>query len=118
MRPSPIGTKRWRACGVEYGSGDRLPHAIADQDNILEYLAREAGIATAEKYDAAFRALLSRLAVFPGLGAPRPELGEGIRTYVLHPYVVIYEGGPGSETAVIHRIVHGRRDMRADIIKS
>jgi toxin ParE1/3/4 len=81
------------------------------------WLARR-GSPPRRKYDAAFRALLSRLAVFPGLGAPRPELGEGIRTYVLHPYVVIYEGGPGSETAVIHRIVHGRRDIRADIIKS
>jgi plasmid stabilization system protein ParE len=40
------------------------PFAIADQDEILRYLAREAGILVAEKYDAAFRALLQRLRIF------------------------------------------------------
>jgi plasmid stabilization system protein ParE len=62
------------------------PFAIADQG----YLAREAGILVAEKYDAAFRALLQRLADFPGIGAPRPALGEGVRICVISPYVVIY----------------------------
>jgi len=37
------------------------PLAVADQDGILRYLAREAGFPTVEKYDAAFRALLLRL---------------------------------------------------------
>jgi plasmid stabilization system protein ParE len=32
------------------------PYAIADQDDILRYLHREAGLRTVEKYDAAFRA--------------------------------------------------------------
>jgi toxin ParE1/3/4 len=93
------------------------PFAITDQDEILGYLAREAGISTAEKYDAAFRALLSRLAAFPGIGAPRPELGAAIRTYVVHPYVVIYEGDPDGDTVVIHRVIHGRRDIKPGVIK-
>ena len=71
------------------------PFAVADQDEILRYLAREAGFAIAEKYDAAFRALLSRLSDFPGIGAPRPVLGASIRIYVINPYVVIYEGTTG-----------------------
>jgi plasmid stabilization system protein ParE len=93
------------------------PFAIADQDEILRYLAQEAGVAVAEKYDAAFRALLLRLSDFPGIGAPRPMLGDSIRIYAINPYVVIYEGSPDSDTVLIHRVVHGRRDIRPDAIK-
>jgi toxin ParE1/3/4 len=93
------------------------PFAISDQDEILRYLAREAGFATAEKYDAAFRALLSRLSDFPGIGAPRPALGDGIRICVINPYVVIYEGSQDSETVIVHRVVHGRRDIKPDLIE-
>jgi toxin ParE1/3/4 len=93
------------------------PFAISDQDEILRYLAREAGVAVAERYDAAFRALLLRLADFPGIGAPRPALGDNVRIYAINPYVVIYEGSHGSEAVIIHRVVHGRRDIRPDMIK-
>jgi toxin ParE1/3/4 len=93
------------------------PFAITDQDEILGYLAREAGLAVAEKYDAAFRALLERLADFPGIGAPRPALGDGVRIYVISPYVVIYEGSQESETVVVHRVVHGHRDIKPDLLK-
>lgn len=93
------------------------PYALADQDDILRYLAREAGLPTAEKYHAAFRALLLRLADFPGLGALRPGLGYAVRIYTIDPYVVIYEGGQDSDTAIVHRIVHGHRDIRLDLIE-
>jgi len=93
------------------------PYALADQDDILRYLAREAGLPTVEKYDAAFRALLLRLADFPGIGAPRPGLGDGIRIYVIDPYVVIYEGGQDSDTVIVHRVVHGHRDIKPDLIE-
>jgi toxin ParE1/3/4 len=93
------------------------PHALADQDDILRHLAREAGVPTVEKYHAAFRAFLERLGDSPGLGAPRPLLGEGIRIWVIAPYVVIYEGGHDSDSVVVHRIVHGRRNIRPDLIR-
>jgi toxin ParE1/3/4 len=93
------------------------PFALTDQDEILRYLAREAGLLVAEKYDTAFRALLQRLADFPGIGAPRPVLGNEIRIYVISPYIVIYEGNQDSETVIVHRIVHGRRDIKPDLLK-
>jgi plasmid stabilization system protein ParE len=93
------------------------PSALADQDDILRYLHREAGLPTAEKYDAAFRALLLRLVDSPGIGAPRAELGDGIRIWVVRPYVVIYEGSHDSETVIVHRVVHGRRNIQPDFIK-
>lgn len=93
------------------------PHALTDQDDILRYLTREAGLPTAEKYHAAFDDLLSRLAEFPGIGAPRPGLGHSIRIWTIDPYVIIYEGDQDSDTVIIHRVVHGRRDIRPDLIK-
>jgi toxin ParE1/3/4 len=93
------------------------PYALADQDDILDYLAREAGMPTAEKYDAAFRALLLRLADFPGIGALRPGLGDDVRIYTIDPYVVIYEWSQDSDTLVVHRVVHGHRDIRPILIQ-
>jgi plasmid stabilization system protein ParE len=93
------------------------PYAIADQDEILRYLHREAGLPTVEKYDEAFRALLVRLADSPGIGAPRPGLGDGIRIWVIHPYVVIYEGSHDSDAVIVHRVVHGRRNIQPDLIE-
>jgi toxin ParE1/3/4 len=58
-----------------------------------------------------------RLADFPGIGAPRPGLGDGIRIYVIDPYVVIYEGGQDSDTVIVHRVVHGHRDIKPDLIE-
>ncbi len=91
--------------------------AISDQDEILRTLHRTSGLATVMKYDAAFRALLQELADFPGIGAPRSELGEGIRIVTINPYVVIYEGCLKAETVVVHRIVHGRRDIHGGLIE-
>jgi plasmid stabilization system protein ParE len=93
------------------------PYAIADQDDILRYLHREAGLPTTEKYDAAFRAFLLRLADSPGIGAPRPGLGDNIRIWVVAPYVVIYEGNQDSDTVIVHRVVHGRRNVQPDLIE-
>ncbi len=93
------------------------PFALADQDEILTYLVGEAGFPVAQKYDLAFRALLERLSHFPGIGAPRPELGDGVRIYVINPYIAIYEGGPDSDVIVIHRVVHGRRDIQPSMIQ-
>jgi plasmid stabilization system protein ParE len=93
------------------------PYAIADQDDILRYLHREAGLPTVEKYDAAFRGFLLRLADSPGIGSLRPELGDGIRIWVIPPYVVIYEGSHNSDAVIVHRIVHGRRNIQPDLIE-
>lgn len=48
--------------------------------------------------------------------AHRDPSWEPACIYVLHPYVVIYEGEPKGDTVVIHRIVHGRRDIGPDLI--
>jgi plasmid stabilization system protein ParE len=44
------------------------PFAVTDQDEILGYLAPEAGLVVAEKYDAAFRAAAASRGFFQGSG--------------------------------------------------
>ncbi|NVO16529.1 MAG: type II toxin-antitoxin system RelE/ParE family toxin [Rhodoplanes sp.] len=48
---------------------------------------------------------------YPHKGRPRSELTSGLRSMVIHPYVVFYRL---SETAVeVVRVLHGRRDIDA-----
>jgi plasmid stabilization system protein ParE len=90
--------------------------ASADSDRlaILEYLVAKAGYATAERYNAAFKAVLRRLADFPDSGSPRPALGVSVRIGVVYPFVVIYEHV--DEVVTIFRILHGKRDITRNLL--
>ena len=59
--------------------------AEKDTDDILSYLAREAGTAVAEKYGRQFRAKIEDLLRWPESGAPRPNLGDAVRIAVVSP---------------------------------
>src|SRR5438128_1933613 len=83
--------------------------ADSDRRNILDYLAANAGFATAERYNAAFRAVYRRLADFPDIGPPRPGLGVSVRIAVVPPFVVIYEHT--DDTVTIFRVLHGKRNI-------
>lgn len=91
---------------------------LADRDlaTIVVYLANEAGAATAGKYFERFDALYERLTDFPGLGAPRPLLGDEVRISTVPPYVVIYEHHPSENIVMILRIIHGRRNITRDLL--
>lgn len=85
--------------------------ARADLNGILQYLHIEAGKKVALKYAAAFDACFARLETFPGLGAPRPGLGTGVRISVVAPYLVFYEFDEATDVVTVLRIVHGRRKI-------
>lgn len=91
--------------------------AEADTIEILAYLCREAGAAVALKYDHKLEDLYDRLEDFPGIGAPRPELGDRRRIMTVMPYVVIYDYDREEDTVLILRVVHGRRKITADLIR-
>jgi toxin ParE1/3/4 len=88
-----------------------LPRADADTDEIFAHLAKRAGVATAEKYDALFADVYDRLATDPDMYAARPRLGPKIRAAVVAPYLVIYEHTTPDIVNIL-RIVHGRRRIR------
>lgn len=51
---------------------------------------------------------------FPASGRLRPELGIGLRSFPILPYIVFYVTGKGHVTLV--RILHGGRDMQKPLI--
>ena len=92
-----------------------LPRADADADEILAYLAKRSGPATADKYNALFNEVYDRLAVDPDMYAARPALGRNIRATVVWPYLVIYEH-TSPDVVNILRILHGSRRIRRSLV--
>lgn len=76
-----------------------------------------AGSRVAVRYADLVVAAIERLADFPGIGTPRPDLGPAARCLVLHPYLLVYDGDQDSEEVRVLRILHGSRDISAEIIR-
>jgi toxin ParE1/3/4 len=91
--------------------------ANADSNEILAYLARVAGPATADKYDALFNDVYDRLAVDPDMYAARPRFGPKIRAAVVAPYLVVYEHTTPDVVNIL-RILHGSRRLTRALIYS
>jgi toxin ParE1/3/4 len=86
----------------------RLPRAIRDVDDIWHWIAAEDMVA-AERWVQHIVEATDRLTEFPHSGAPRPELGPGIRSIVVGRYLVLYRVGPDSVDIV--RVFHGAREL-------
>ena len=54
-----------------------------------------------------------QLEQFPKMGRTRDELSEGIRSFVVRPYVIFYRQTPRGIAVV--RVIHGRRDIRPEL---
>ena len=55
---------------------------------------------------------MSRLADFPGIGAPRPELRLSARILISNPYLILYERDEANDVVLIVTVVDGRRDLQ------
>ncbi|MCO5160356.1 MAG: type II toxin-antitoxin system RelE/ParE family toxin [Mesorhizobium sp.] len=77
------------------------------------YIATESGSAdVARKAVDRIRERCRKMAALPGtLGRSRPELGDGIRSFVSGSYVVLFRYGGG--TLEIVNIVEGHRDIES-----
>ena len=88
--------------------------ADSDRGDILDYLAANAGYATAERYNGAFKALNRRLADFPDSGPP-PNTGR------LGPnrcgFPLCGDLPHSDDTVTTLRILHGKRDITRDLLK-
>lgn len=88
------------------------PAAQQDLAEIFDYIARER-----LSPSAAARIILDltekadMYAAQPLLAAPRPELGDDLRSFVLHRYVVVYR--PVHRGIEVIRVFHGSRDIFA-----
>ncbi len=90
------------------------PRAQTDFDEVAAYLRAEAGLRVAEKYADKFRGHLLRLRDFPGIGAPRPGFGRGVRMIAERPYVIFYEE---RDIVLILRVLDGRRKITRKLVR-
>jgi plasmid stabilization system protein ParE len=93
------------------------PRAKRDRDEILRYLAKEAGDAVTRKFAGRFRAGIARLIEMPAYGPPRPELGSECRIVVIAPYVLLYEYDVGRDQVTVLRILHGHRGITEKLLR-
>jgi plasmid stabilization system protein ParE len=90
--------------------------ARLDLLSIIEHLTAAAGPRTARSIESEFKQAIDKLGAYPGLGSPRQHLGSETRVTSVYSYLIFYDGGPGSETAHVLRILHGRRNITPELI--
>jgi toxin ParE1/3/4 len=93
------------------------PRADADIVATLDYLTRTAGARVSAKYADAIDEAIAGLEDMPGTAAPRPALGPNIRITIVKPYLIVHEHERGDEELYVLRVVHGRRDVTAEMLK-
>jgi toxin ParE1/3/4 len=86
------------------------PEAEADLLEIALYIAQDSP-ERAEKLIAKLRRRVRFLQTLPLAGRPRPELGEGLRSLVERPHVILYR--LIDDAVEIVAFLHGARDIQA-----
>lgn len=84
------------------------PEAEADLTAIALYVAQHSP-ARAHALIDRLRKRCTMLETHPHAGRPRPELGDGLRSLVERPYVLIYRAV--ADGVEIVAILHGARDL-------
>ncbi len=85
------------------------PPARRDLARLRDHLIEVAGTTRAKAIVARLEKHCARLAETPHAGASRAEFGQGVRSTVVPPYVILYE--PRSYGTRVLRIFHGKRDI-------
>ena len=91
--------------------------ARADLATIQQYLREEAGTATAQHYAAQFADTIEGLKTCPGIGAPRPSLGDNTRIVMVLPYLIFYDYDAVFDRIVVVRVLHGRRNITEQLLQ-
>ena len=86
------------------------PRALNDLFAIYVYVAEAAGTAVADAYDARLRQACLGLASFPRRGAPRDDLGKGVRTLSFERRAVIAYRVEGATVRIL-RVLHRGREL-------
>ena len=85
--------------------------AIRDIEQIADYIARESGLAQADRFLAKLDAKFSKIAQFPNLGRQRNEILPALRSFPIDQYLILYI--PANQDVDILRVVSGSRDLTA-----
>jgi plasmid stabilization system protein ParE len=54
------------------------------------------------------------VATFPFSGRKRDEIRKGLRSYVVHPYLVFYRVDEAARAVTVVRVIHGSMDFGPD----
>jgi toxin ParE1/3/4 len=92
--------------------------AQVDFDEIIDYLRKVAGPTVANKYGRNIQNAVNRVAEIPGIGSPRPQFGPGTRVTIVRPYLIFYEEAEGSGEVLVLRVLHERRNITRDLLRS
>lgn len=89
--------------------------ARADLIQIENYLSANAGETVARRVVSRILTKVATLAEQPRVGAERPDLGDGRRIVIAHPYVALYEimEHDTKIDLIVLRVIHGARDLPA-----
>ena len=86
-----------------------------DLARIWSSIADRAGVSVADKIKPKIEDLLTRIiARYPGAGRARPELGDGLRSFPVPPYVVFYR--QSGRNVRILRIRHSHQDINEPLM--
>lgn len=86
-----------------------LPDAIDDLDSLWLYIAQD-DPAAAERLIAEIDQITYRLCEYPYLGPAKPHVAQGMRSFTVESYRILYRVTP--DTIDIVRVVHHARDLR------
>jgi toxin ParE1/3/4 len=85
--------------------------ALADLDDIWDYIAQDSSLQADKMQDRIFAAC-QKVANNTELGRPRPELRSGLRSFPAKPYTLFYTID-SEEAITVRRIIHYSRDLDA-----
>lgn len=86
------------------------PQALADLDNIWDYIAEESGNTVTA--DGVIDVIIKRFHLlnrYPRMGRARDDLRPGLRSFPAGQYVILYS--IDDEDVEIVHVFHGRRDI-------
>ncbi|PWC79029.1 type II toxin-antitoxin system RelE/ParE family toxin [Azospirillum sp. TSH64] len=83
--------------------------AEGDLESIGDYIAQDNPLA-AIRMVLDIRDHCRKIASMPAIGRSRPELGTGLRSLSVSPYLILYRA-ENADRVIVIRIVHGARDL-------
>ena len=89
----------------------RLPRAEEDLLQIWRYIAED-NEAAADRFLDRLAAVAGKLSTHPQSGRPRPELAEGLRSFVIGNYVLFYKAN--ATQLVVVRVLSHYLDIDGD----
>lgn len=88
------------------------PEARQDLRSIRDYIAKDDPKA-AQRLVMRLRDVARMLAGAPAIGRARPEIGSGMRSFVVNRYVLFYRPLTGAAGIELIRVLHGAGDADA-----